>query len=394
MSSCARSSSIAAHRNVAGVKLFPLPTHQNCPPLRLGERLFAPPLLLAPMAGYTNAATRRLARRHGASLTFTEMVNAAGLARGAAKIWQLLASLEGDEPVAAHLYGNDPATFAEAARRVAATGRFVALDINAGCPAPKIARCGAGVLLMDNPALLGRIVAAMRAVTDLPVTVKTRLGRHPGEVAIFDVLAAVEAAGAAALTVHARYASQGHVGEVDLKLLAEVKRRSRIPVIGNGGLTDGAAVRRMLAATAVDAVMIGHAAIGNPWIFQAAAAAMMPAAAAPPRVPLAELRQVLFEHLDSERLLLQSMAADYPFSGCRLPPERAAIVSFRLHLFRYLRGLQGASWARGQLHQIQTLDDVHRVVDGCLQREAAYRKSVGKVTPVTANIDLLKQEVC
>lgn len=344
------------------------------PPLRLGGGCFAPPLLLAPMAGFTNSATRLLARRHGAALTFTEMVSAAGLARGAEKSWQILECLPGDEPVVAHLYGNDPAAFAAAARRVAATGRFVAIDINAGCPAPKIVRGGAGVVLMDKPALLGRIVAAMRDAAGLPVTVKTRLGSRPGQAAIFAVQAAVEAAGAAALTVHARYASQGHAGPVDLELLAEVKRRGGIPVIGNGGLTDGAAARRMLDATGVDAVMVGHAAIGNPWIFREAAAAMTTRAPAPPpRVALAELRQVLFEHLEGERELLQRIADRASDNGGRLPPEQAAVIGFRCHFFRYLRGLKGVTWARGQLHQLHTLDDVRHVVDGCLAREAAYR---------------------
>ena len=335
----------------------------------------APPVLLAPMAGFTNAATRRLAHRFGARLTCTEMVNAAGLVRDSDKTWQLLETFADEGPVVAHLYGADPAHFAEAARKIAATGRFCAIDINAGCPVPRITRGGAGAMLLRQPALAGRIVAAIRGVCDLPVTIKTRLGPHPRQIAIFDFLRAVEEGGAAALALHGRFTSQGHTGAVDLALVAEVRGRARIPVIGNGGIADVSSARRFLSETGVAALMIGKAAIGRPWIFRDVAAGLtQPGEPGPNARPdLDELRAVLFGHLADEVERLAVIARRYPLPADALDPEAAAVIGFRCHFFRYLSGLKGVAWARGQLCRLRTLDEVRALVDACLAREADYR---------------------
>ena len=334
-----------------------------------------PPLVLAPMAGFTNAATRRLAQRFGARLTYTEMVNAAGLIHDSDKTWQLLETFADEGPVVAHLYGADPDSFAEAARRIAATGRFCAIDLNAGCPVPRITRGGAGAALLRQPALAGRIVAAIRAACDLPVTVKTRLGPHPRQIAVFDLLQAVEDGGAAALALHGRFTSQGHTGAVDLARVAEVRARARIPVIGNGGIADAASARRYLAATGVAALMIGKAAIGRPWIFRDVAAGLADSVEPGPaaRPDLDELREVLFTHLDDEVERLTVIARKYPLPTDALDPEAATVIGFRCHFFRYLGGLKGVAWARGQLCRLHTLDEVRALVDACLAREADYR---------------------
>jgi nifR3 family TIM-barrel protein len=331
------------------------------------------------MAGFTDAAMRRLAARYGAALSFTEMTNAAGVIHDSARTWQLLETFPDEGPVVAHLYGVDPAVLAAAASRIAATGRFCGIDLNAGCPVRKIAARGAGAALMRDPARIGRIVAAVRAACDLPVSVKTRLGPRVGQTAVFDVLDAVTAAGAAFLAVHARFATQGHTGPVRLDLLAEVKRRAAIPVVGNGGIAGPADAARMAAATGVDAIMIGRAALGNPWVFRSAAAGLTAAAAGLPpppedRVPLEELRRVLFEHIEGAVALRRLWQAHGTPPPGALAPEQAAVVSFRCHFFRYLTGLKGASYARGCLPALATLDDVRRLVDACLEREAAYRQ--------------------
>ena len=334
-----------------------------------------PPLLLAPMAGFTNSVTRRLAHRYGARLTYTEMVNAAGLIHDSEKTWQLLETLPDEGPVVAHLYGTAPASFAEAARLIAATGRFCAIDINAGCPVPRITRSGAGARLMRQPRLAGRIVAAIRAACDLPVTVKTRLGPHPREIAVFDFLKAIEEAGATALALHGRFTTQGHAGTVHLPLVAEVRSRARIPIIGNGGISDAASARHFIKETGVAALMIGKAAIGRPWIFRDVAAGLADpdAPAADGRPDLDELRAVLFEHLADEVERLRAIAAKYPLPADALDPEAATVIGFRCHFFRYLGGLKGVSWARSQLSQLRTLEQVRELVDACLAREAAYR---------------------
>ncbi len=333
------------------------------------------------MAGFTNAATRRIARRFGAAWCYTEMANAAGMIHDSDRTWQILETFPDEGPVVAHLYGTDPATFAEAARLIAASGRFVAIDLNAGCPAPKITRGGAGAALMRDPARIGRIVAALRGACDLPITVKTRLGPRPGQAAIFDILQAVADAGATALAVHARYTSQGHAGPVDLSTLAAVKARARIPIIGNGGIRDFPSAHRMLAETGVDALMIGQAAIGNPWVFQHLSAdlAAPPPVAPHPRLPLDELRSAIHTHLDAEVERLTLLASRYPLPGDVLDPEAATVIGFRVHFFRYLRGLKGVAWARGQLCNLHTLEEVRALVDACLAREAAYRaRGAGK----------------
>jgi nifR3 family TIM-barrel protein len=359
----------------------------------LGTFATETPVFLAPMAGFTNAAMRRVCHRFGAALTYTEMINAVGVRRAADKTWHLLETLPGEGPVVAHLYGSDPAALAEAAARVGALGRFVAIDLNAGCPMHKVTSKGAGAALMRQPELIGRIVAAMSAATALPITVKTRIGPHPDKVVVLEILRAVEAAGGAAITVHGRFATQEHSGEVRLDLLAEVKRASSIPVIGNGGIRNTADALQMFRETGVDAVMIARGATGNPWIFREISAALAPQTSVshvrtcetdgvatvdrdgvrtPPR-DLQEIRAVLEEHLAGELELQRQIRAHFRLPSRALSPEPAAVATFRCHIFRYLHGLKGSSYVRGHLNTMRTLDDIRAALDGCFAREANYR---------------------
>ncbi|MDD3544220.1 MAG: tRNA-dihydrouridine synthase family protein [Kiritimatiellae bacterium] len=341
----------------------------------------APPLILAPMAGYTDAAMRRACRRHGAALAYTEMASAAGLLHADRKTWQMLETLPDEGPVAAHLYGSEPDQMAEAASRVAQTGRFAAIDLNAGCPVRKITACGAGAALIHDPQRIHDILCAMRRVTDLPLTIKTRLGPSPDRVMIFDILDAAESAGADAVALHARFTSQGHGGATNLELLAEVKRRARIPVIGNGGIRDARDARRMLDATGVDAVMIARGAIGNPWIFADLSAALVRGAATPEdvsgRTPLRgldEIREALEAHMAASRELFDQMNALFGIESTAARTEEHLVAAFRAHLFRYLRGLKGSSYLRGRLHLLHTPADIRAAVAACLERENEFRR--------------------
>lgn len=386
-------------------------------------RLYAP-VFLAPMAGFTDAAMRRICHQCGAGLTYTEMVNAAGILRDSGKTWQLLETLPGEGQVVAHLYGSEPQILADAAARVAATGRFVAIDLNAGCPMRKITTNGSGAALMKDPDRIGRIVAAMVSATSLPITIKTRIGRHPDRVLGLDILRAVESAGGAAITFHGRFASQEHSGDVRLDLLAELKRASRIPVIGNGGIRTVADARQMFRETGVDAVMIARGALGNPWIFRDIADALTASPAIPPpsapvpatsrlpdtfphlircenhapaplvphlircenpatatshseeRIPrrdLSEIRAMLEAHLAGELELLAQTRDRFRSPRSVLSPDQAAALAFRCHLFRYLHGLKGSSYVRGRLNQMRTTDDIRAALDGCFEREANFR---------------------
>lgn len=337
------------------------------------------PVFLAPMAGFTDAAMRRVCHRAGAALTYTEMVNAAGVLHASDKTWHLLETFPDEGPVVAHLYGSEPQVLGDATAAVAATGRFVAIDLNAGCPMRKITSKGAGAALMASPEKVARIVAAMSAATTLPVTVKTRIGKHPSNIAVFELLDAVQSSGGQALTVHGRFATQEHNGEVRLDLLAEAKRVSRIPVVGNGGIRSADDARRMFRETGVDAVMIARAATGNPWIFSDIASGAPFSHfrrcehEASGRRELSEIRKALEAHLEGELELLQQIRCNHRLPSHALPPEQAAVVTFRCHLFRYLHGLKGASYVRGHLNTMRTLDDIRAALDGCLEREAKYR---------------------
>ena len=342
-----------------------------------------PDIVLAPMAGYTDAAMRATCHSFGASRASTEMAHATALAREAARFpgtggptWDLLETLPEEGPVVAHVFGSDPAALGDAAGLVVATKRFAAIDLNAGCPVPKITRNGAGSALIRDPAKIGAIVAAMKAAAgDLPVTVKTRIGPSPDKVAVFEILDAVQGAGASGMTVHGRFTSQGHGGPVDLGLLAETKRRAAIPITGNGGVFTAADAVRMWRETGVDAIMVGRGAIGNPWIFaeireafDAIAAGREPQCdgrAAGPRVPRAEpaeVRATLEAHIAAEISLREKIAARR--GKCRgLPtPEHSAVAAFRCHFFRYFAGVPHAGAFRARLNTLKTLDDVRAMI--------------------------------
>ncbi len=338
------------------------------------------------MAGFTGAPMRRLCHAHGADLAYTEMTNDVGLLHDSDKTWHLLETFDNEGPVVAHLYGSDPATLAEAAAKVEASGRFAAIDLNAGCPVHKITASGAGAALVKNPQLFHDILAAMRRAVKLPLTVKTRLGTHPDAVMAFELLAAAESAGADAFALHARFTSQGHGGDARLDLLAEVKRRAKIPVIGNGGVHSAYAAQRMFRETGVDAVMIARAAIGNPWIFEEIRADLASGAELPvfnatrgrTRRDLSDIRDTLEAHMASELELIRLIRARYALPRHAIDPEETLATTFRCHLFRYLHGLKGSSYLRGRLHELHTLAEIRAAVAGCLERETAYREGGAK----------------
>ncbi len=347
------------------------------------------------MAGYTNAPMRRSCHQRGAAMSYTEMTNDLGLLRDAGKTWQLLETFKDEGPVVAHLYGTEPASLAEAAAKAEQTGRFVGIDLNAGCPVHKITANGAGAALIKDPQRIHDILAAMRRAVRLPLTIKTRLGPQQDKVAIFDILQAAEAAGADALALHGRFTSQGHGGEVHLGLMAEVKRRARIPIIGNGGVCSAHDAWRMFRETGVDAVMIARAAIGNPWIFEDVSRLL--STGEEPSVPDRSrgrtqrdpgvISEQLEAHMAAELELLRLIRERYALPKNAIEPEEALATTFRCHLFRYLHGLKGSSHVRGRLHELHTLTDIRTAVASCLEREADYRAGAPQaIEPASADI--------
>ena len=334
------------------------------------------PVMLSPMAGFTNAPMRLISSRFGAQATYTEMANAAGLARDAGASWQLLETLPDEPKPVAHLYGTDPEAFARAAEKIAATGRFIGIDINAGCPAPKIVHEGAGSALMRKPELVGQIVRAARAASGLPVSVKTRIGYTPADITVFRMLEEVEQAGASALAVHGRYKAQGHAGPVATDIIAEVKRRASIKIYGNGGIRDFATAETV-AGSGVDGLLVGQGAIGHPWVFSdiQGGISFPQGRDRSEGLTLDEIRALLFEHIDLEHKFISSIAEKYPDSSPEESPELITVIRFRIHLFRYLTGLKGITYLRGRMASVYTLDEVRRCIDDCLACERHRREA-------------------
>ena len=300
-----------------------------------------PPLYLAPMAEFTSPPMRVLCEQYGAQRTYTEMVNAEGICRNSAKTLFLLETFPEERHVWAHLYGHDPARLAEAAQIVAAMGRFEGIDLNAGCPVPRITSQGAGSALLKDLPRLEAIVSAVVNAVKLPVSVKTRLGPNPQVPVWREVLQRMEAAGAASVTLHARYTSQGHAGTVHLDTLKAAVEATSLPIFGNGSVVDRATAEAM-AATGVKAILIARAALETPAVFQ-------------------------FERGDAHALTEDHLALELRYrekaqAFSRLSPEEATVLTFRRHIFRYFKGLPGANSLRGNLMNLHTLDDIRRAI--------------------------------
>jgi tRNA-dihydrouridine synthase B len=265
-------------------------------PLSIGALRLESNLLLAPLAGYTALAFRLMVREIGpVGLATTEVVAAKPLIERSRKTLALLRSAPGDRPLAVQVSAASPALAAEAARAVEAAGA-AAVDLNLGCPVPKIARRGGGAALGRSAAEAAAVARAAVAAVRIPVTAKMRLGWAEGDLSAPEVARALEDAGIAAVAVHGRRRSQGFSGEVDLGGIAAVVRAVRsIPVIGNGDVTTPAAARRMLVETGCAGVLIGRAAVANPWIFRETRA-FLEAGALPPPPRLEERLAAIRRH--------------------------------------------------------------------------------------------------
>jgi nifR3 family TIM-barrel protein len=300
------------------------------------------PVILAPMEDVSDPVFRAICREQGADLCFTEFVNVDGLLRGDLRARRKITLAPEDSPTAIQIYGSDPEKLVEAARMAAEAQPFF-IDINCGCWVPKIARRGAGAgWLRDLPAMQEMVRAVARAV-DLPVTVKTRIGWGDGEPAVPEMVRRLEDAGAAGITLHCRTAKQRHEGDADWTWAALARELVRVPVTVNGGIVQAEDVPRALAETGCAAAMIARAAIGNPWIFREARAAL---AGWPIVRPTAEERLALCRR----HFTLASAARD----------ERAGICAVRRHLGSYVSGLPGSAELRRRLHE-------HYTLAGCLE---------------------------
>jgi len=299
---------------------------------------------LAPMAGVGDRAFRRICVDHGAAFVTTEMVSAKGLCFGDRKSRELLVLDELEHPAAIQLFGDDPDIMAKAASIVMEFGPQ-AIDVNMGCPAPKIAGNRCGSALMRNVQLCHDIIEAMVKEVDVPVTAKIRKGYDRTQVNAVEVAQAVEAAGAAAVTVHGRTRDQMYAPPVDLDIIKEVKRAISIPVIGNGDITDANDAAKMLEYTDCDMVAVGRAALGAPWIFTQIEAYLSHEAILPDP-PVSRRMELLYRQV--------RMAVEHK-------GEKIALLQARKHAGWYMRGLNGASKLRTLACRLETLADLERL---------------------------------
>ena len=255
--------------------------------MQIGSVTLAGRLALAPMAGVTDLAFRQICREHGAALTVTEMVSTKALCYQDKKTPRLLALGEDEHPAAAQVFGHEPETMAEGAKIARAVSGCDIIDINMGCPAPKIVNNGDGSALMRDPALAARVIEAVVKAVDVPVTVKFRKGWDEKSVNCVEFARMAEAAGAAAITIHGRTRAQQYSGKADWDAIRAVKQAVSIPVFANGDVAEPADAVRILEYTGADAVMIGRGALGDPWIFERANA-LIETGVCPPLPPFAE----------------------------------------------------------------------------------------------------------
>ena len=312
--------------------------------MRLGKYEIENPLILGPMAGVTDWAFRAVCAQLGANITVTEMVSSRALVykdkKSAALLKKTPTGLCG-----AQIFGNDPAIMAQGAQLALEISGCDFLDINMGCPMPKIANSGDGCGLMRTPELAESIVREVVKAVDVPVTVKCRLGWDKGSINVLDFTKRMEDNGAALVAVHGRTRSQLYTGVADWDTIRKVKQQLSIPVIANGDITGGEAARKCLNWTGADGLMIGRSVFGDPWIFQEVDAALK-GEDYPGRPKLAQRIAVAVEQF---QLAQQEHG------------EHIACLEARKHFAWYLRGVRNSAYFKKQISCLSTMEDIYRV---------------------------------
>lgn len=331
-----------------------VPQQTALKPMMIGNIRIDSPLTLAPMAGQTNHALRALCREIGdCGLVCTELISSQAIHYRNRKTWRMFDWTDDEYPLAVQLYGNDPAVMAEAARVVVDQGADI-VDINMGCWVPKIAKRGGGAALLKDVCAATRVVEAVVKAVPVPVTVKVRSGWDPQRITAIEFAKSAEQAGVKAIAVHARTASQGFTGKADWDIIRQVKQEvSTIPVIGNGDVRIPQDAARILSQTGCDGVMIGRAALGNPWIFRRTAY-MLRYGLTLPEPGVREIAAVALRHA---HLTVENTPAG----------ERQAIFELRGQLTKYHLGVHGAAVARERLVRAVTLLELEMIFESCLQ---------------------------
>ena len=308
---------------------------------------------LAPMAGVADKAFRELCVRFGAAYTVTEMVSSKGLTMGDKKSALLLTLGDEEKNAGAQIFGDNPEIMAEAAVKCLQYKPQI-IDINMGCPAPKVAMNGGGASLMKNPQLAGEIMKAVSAAVDIPVTAKIRKGWDEDSINAVQMAEILEKNGAAAISVHGRTRKEMYSGSVDYDIIKAVKAAVGIPVIGNGDVVDAQSAAIMLEKTNCDAVMIGRGAMGNPWVFQQINAYLNNCIVVP-QPTLTEKMTVMLQHI---RKIIE-------YKG-----EYTAMREARHHSAYYTKGLRGGAKFRAEMGSLESLEQLEEITYRILKENA------------------------
>lgn len=314
--------------------------------LKIGNVLLENPFFLAPLAGITDSSFRRICKQQGAGLVYSEMVSGKGLFYRDKNTEKLLDIHEEEKPVAFQIFGSDPEVIGFTARELAEREN-VLLDINMGCPVPKVVRNGEGSALLKNPDLIYLLVQAAVKNAGKPVTAKIRIGWDEKSVNAVEVAKAIEAAGAAGVAVHGRTREQYYSGKANWDMIRQVKNSIRIPVIGNGDVHTGEDAIRLLDETGCDFVMIARGAMGNPWIFRDALA-LYQGSGKPEPPSLEEKIQVILKHLE------------YVLSA---KGEYVAVREMRKHVAWYLKGVKHSAEVRRDVNTVKDAAGLRQLLE-------------------------------
>jgi len=325
--------------------------------MRIGDIEVDGKLALAPMAGVTGLAFRKICREQGAALTVTEMVSAKALCYHDKKTPRLLSIAPDEHPSSVQIFGHEPQSMAEGARIARALSGCDIIDINMGCPAPKIVRNGDGSALMRDVSLAARVIESVRNAVDVPVTVKFRKGWDEGSVNCTGFAVMAQNAGASAIAVHARTRAQQYSGSADWEAIRKVKEVVSIPVIANGDVFTPEDVVRVLGFTRADMVMIGRGALGDPWIFSRANA-LLKTGVCPPEPPFPE-------RIATAVRQIELAAGD--------KGEHTAVLEARRHVNWYLKGQSGLKNFKKRVCALETLEELHVLAEELLRAADTQR---------------------
>lgn len=315
---------------------------------KIGNVEISGPIVLAPMAGISNSSYRKIIKSMGADLVVAEMVSDKAIVYNNEKTLDLLRMTDYERPISQQIFGSDKESFVEAAKKILETMHPDIIDINMGCPVPKVAvRAQAGSALLKNPEKIEEIVKAVVDAVDVPVTVKIRSGWDDKHINAVEVAKVCERAGAAAIAVHARTRAQGYSGKADWSIIKAVKEAVCIPVIGNGDVTSPELAKKMLDETGCDAIMVGRGVLGNPWL-------------------VAQIKEYLetgkIKTVPSNRDKIEMIRKHYELL-LEDKPEKLALLEIRSHAIWYLKGMPGSAEIKNKICSSKSSEEIFKILE-------------------------------